>query len=151
MADPDFSPSEDSEEKPSEHEADDADDDSDDIPLADLVGKKPKKRAYIQLSHGGSAPREDQFPLPILPPGTKWEWKPTPGKRIVVMKDAVLAATNAVAKVWPDTEIVVGSCVVHASNRWLDSTGRCHLKSHKQNKEKMIEDFCVFRDTPTST
>lgn len=148
MSDSDFSPEEPSNEDPSNEEINSEEDSMDDLPLTEFKKKMAKKRTFIELGHGGDAPREDSFLLPSLPPGEKWEWKPPPGKRLVVMKDAALAATNAVAKVWPKADVVVSTCAVHACNRWLDTAGRTHLKQPKQWKDKMIQDFEIFKNCP---
>jgi hypothetical protein len=57
----------------------------------------------------------DLFPLP--PEGVQWEFKPA--KKVILIKDSALAATNACDNIWPDT--LEATCRVHASIRWFSN------------------------------
>ena len=70
-----------------------------DVVSSDKKKKRPpKKRLFVPVEEGPMARfrRKDKFRLP--PRGTKWKWVPTEEKRLVLMKDHALAATNSVKK-----------------------------------------------------
>ena len=105
------------------------------------------KRDFIQLT-AGPPERGNDFCLPDLEPGQKWRWEPTGNRRIVVMKDAALAASNAISTVWEGKEVLVGMCSYHASARWIDAgNGKKYLKK-KENRKKILMDFQAFKNCP---
>jgi hypothetical protein len=63
--------------------------------------------------------RDDTGRYPLPPKGTLWKWEPR--EVLTVQKDAALSASNAIAKVWPDAEILEGMCHTHASLRWFSN------------------------------
>jgi hypothetical protein len=83
--------------------------------------------------------REDRFLLPDRRPGERWVWKPR--KKLILMKDAAAAATNAAAKVWPDAEVHEAMCNSHANIRWFsNNAGKFNDgKANRKNSGKDIE------------
>ena len=120
-------------------------DEDDDVPLV-ATATKQSKRAYNTITMGEAPKREDSFDLPAPGP-TPWKWEPAVGKKLVVMKDYALAASNAVKEVWEGTDILVGTCAYHASARWLDTKGRKLLRDH-DNRALMMADFELFKNCP---
>lgn len=97
---------------------------------------------YVQIVPG-IAERVDSYPLPTLKENQKWEWVPRPGTRLVIMKDAALAAGNAIKEVWEDEEVLFGTCAWHAGSHWMEDTGKKYLKKqdNKYTMKKDLEDL----------
>ena len=127
----------------------------DDVPLAQLFQNKPpspadskqqsNQRLFSQLRdiQHGPAKREDKFLLPTLEEGERWTWSPPTAGKIVIMKDAALAASNAIKKVWPTEEVVVGTCAYHASSRWFDTKYK-----NLESRDSMQKDFEILKNCP---
>jgi len=87
----------------------------------------------------GQAERADRNAIlyPFPEEGEDWKWEPR--GVLTVEKDAALAATNAIADVWPGVTIREGMCHTHANLRWFSK--HKGLLKNLENEKKMSEDL----------
>ena len=79
--------------------------------------------------------REDRFLVPLVSPGEVYEWD---SEYIVLVKDKAQAATNAIAEVFPESDIHEAMCIIHASIRWL-SVNSGKFKDHLYKRLCIID------------
>ena len=84
--------------------------------------------------------REDAFPVPKVPAGKRYEFKPR--HTLVLIKDSASAATRAAEIVWPDTVIHEAECMTHADILW---SGNNASKFRKQQNKKAISRDLQYR------
>ena len=81
--------------------------------------------------------RKDRFATPIVLPGERYVWE---APYIILLKDKAQAATNAVAEVFPDSEIHEVMCATHASIIWF-SKNTCKFWNPHGNRPLCIADI----------